>query len=204
MSRVMDDMWAQFQQLSGALKFGIIGLAFIIAFLVWHATLGSLREQWVGETLKLEQKISEARAAERLQDEFLNLSSAIKTTGPVEPPASAQEASNALTRTVTGVLEQYGVQLRADTFNTSSGGSLPTDALGGAIDERIDLVTGTLEFEASPEIATTIVRELETSPDIESINELRLTRLGSGQVKVRIELEAWALRPPVRPNQSTI
>ena len=60
--------------------------------------------------------------------------------------------------------------------------------------EQVERITGDLRFDATPEVAAEIIAELEASPDIDAISNIRMTRQpGPRKVTVDLTVETWII-----------
>ncbi|MHC4306938.1 MAG: hypothetical protein ACYSW2_21040, partial [Planctomycetota bacterium] len=93
---------------------------------------------------------------------------------------------------VNEVLKQHRVS--DDSFNYRGPEKLPRGTLAQILrsGQRVERVTGDLRFDASPTEAIAIIAELESSPTIEAVSDVRMTLQG-GRQKVRVDLtvESW-------------
>jgi hypothetical protein len=178
-----------FQQLPRALKWAVVAAFGLILFLIWSSYLDPIAQDFNRDAEQIESKVRDVRSIRDLNDQTKKL---IEVVGPVEFPKSEAETSAAVDALVNGLLKKHNASNPNFSLRTTS--ALPKAALPGVVrNNRVERLTGDLKFDASPQAAAAIIAELESSPDIESINSVRMTRDTSGKVKVQLALEAWVL-----------
>ena len=123
----------------------------------------------------------------------------VASLGPIEVPRSPNPGADRLEATVNDIVS--GRKVQNYTFETRPGARVQASSAlrniaGGG---RVERVHAEVEFQASPEDAIDLVRELEAEPEIESIGSIRMTadpdlRL----VEVKLVVEAWIKAPDRR------
>ena len=96
---------------------------------------------------------------------------------------------------VIGALVPTGVDYDDDdSFNYRGPEKLPRGTLSEILrtSQREERITGDLRFDAAPTEAIAIIAELEATPTIEAVSDVRMTLQG-GRQKVRVDLtvESW-------------
>jgi len=83
-----------------------------------------------------------------------------------------------------------------DSFNYRGPEKLPRGTLSKILrtSQRAERITGDLRFDAAPTEAIAIIAELEATPTIEAVSDVRMTLQG-GRQKVRVDLtvESWII-----------
>jgi hypothetical protein len=121
----------------------------------------------------------------------------------VELPARPAESREALQRAVNDVVKLHKVS--EVFFDTRGQTSLPRGVLEGVINssERAEAISGELRFEATQDVIAAVIRDLESSPDIEAVTAVQLNKpagRASGQkLNVSLTLEAWVREPKNTP-----
>lgn len=116
--------------------------------------------------------------------------------GRVLPPRRNAEGSAALAQAANRVLAAHKPGVTNDKYDARNGGRLPPSVLRGVIapGQRVERVLGEMEFEASPEIVSKVIADLEASPDVDAIASIRLNRIdASKKLKAKLIIEAWVL-----------
>ena len=183
----------QFDEFSKLTQIAVYALAAGMLFLAWDMTLG----QWT----------SKMRAdADRIVEQVKIINSGEKTSGAIqrtiallgesELPTSKPITSDRLVELLNDLTEKYDLEDAELTRNKSSkiaSKNVPGVANSG---ETLEVIKADWRFRSSPETVISVVRELEASPAIESITELRLsdpsTTRNRNSVAIRCSLSAWA------------
>jgi hypothetical protein len=173
-----------------AIRWLVLAVVFILAFLVWDSTVASLARHYSDEANKIERDVQATARSEDLVSEIRRNRRVIQQHGMVQPPKRNEDAATALTGAINEILSEFRVN--DDSFEMG-GGDVPSNAGRGYVDSgyKISAIGGSLSFESSPEIAMQIVAALENHPDIEAVTQVRMTRQSRGVVKVSIEMSAW-------------
>ena len=112
--------------------------------------------------------------------------------GTVKPPRSPSTGTRAFTDVVNALMRKHGIT--DQDFSLRTRGKLQKNALVQVLNgKRGERLTGELKFSAKPEVAMAILSELEASPDIEQVANVRLTKDQAGKIKVQYTLEAWVI-----------
>ena len=118
---------------------------------------------------------------------------AVLAYGIVEPPESEAQSSQALAAAVSEVVKRHNIQNYA--FEARSGGKLPSAALSGVVGpgQRIERIFGELSFDVAPGDVAKILEDLERSPAIDAIAQVRMNwREEKKKLDVKLSVEAWA------------
>ncbi len=182
----------RFREMPRLVQWGVyVGIG-IIVFLIWTDLIAPKSIEFKERADRIAEDVRTVRDTEAMDHSVRQLRDTIAGLGPVQLPRPEAEGELALTRTVTNMLRQFSVT--NDSFSARVQGSLRPDALPGVTGEsRVQLVTGDLTFDASPDVAIAIISELESRPEIESITTVRMTRISGRRVRVTAVLEAWVL-----------
>jgi hypothetical protein len=186
----------------------VYGVAAVLAFLVYERVVLDTAARWNVASDKYRDALAAARDLANREDEIRALDDTIETVGAVDAPTGEADTAAALGQAVADVLKNHSVS--KDSFQTDPIVKLPrADRLRDLFDQgEAQLLTGSLEFESSVEEAVAIIAELETSPEIEAVSSVRLTRLagqsaGMQKVNVRLKLESWInARPATKPGSA--
>ena len=196
MSETTPGLFDRFLSLPRAMQWALLAALGTILFFAWDAYVAPLNERIARQADFIANQVQEIRANRALAGELnqQDLKSEVTAIGPVKPPRSAAAGGAAFTDIITELMKKYGIAPTDQDFSLRSRGKLPKNALvqvlGGKRAERLD---GDLKFSAKPEIAVQILAELESSPDIEQVSAVRLTKDQNGKVKVQYTLEAWVI-----------
>lgn len=160
-------------------------------FLVWEQYLSPVAKRWDRQADGIEQNVKQVRDGERLARDVRSMKSVVTSLGPVDVPVDRAVGSNALNDAVNSVLEKHGASNFSFGFRPK--GKISRPSLPLARNQRMERLTGDVKFDATPKLAAAILADLESSPDIEAIEVVRLLRDSGGKVKAHITVEAWVI-----------
>jgi hypothetical protein len=192
-----NSLWQRYRRLPRAAQWAIAGGGAIVLFFLYSDYVLGTASRWNAEADRREQSLARAKSINDGSRINKPLEQAIQAIGEVEVPADEAATSAALKQTVSDVLKKFTVS--NDRYTTATPGKLPRGTMGGILNGReARYISGNLEFETSDESAPAIIAALESSPAVESISALRITRAGGGgasnrRVNVRLTLEAWVI-----------
>lgn len=151
---------------------------------------------WAGTYSDNAAELRDLLARERDQNErrIRSARDSVVAHGRVQAPRRPAEGAAMLAQEATRIIKQNnGVANYKYEARTAT--RLPASALRDVIgDRRAERVTADLQFEATPEIVSKIISELEASPEIDSISTLRLQRVEAGKkLRVKMVIEAWVI-----------
>ena len=122
-----------------------------------------------------------------------SVKSAVSSFGEVELPREKSVGATAMTEEIQDILSRHRVQndeyTRTKT-NRMKSGSLPGISSSG---EQIEQVIGDIRFEATQEEVLKVISELESSPWIDAVSNLRLTKQDGRMIRVDLSVEAWVV-----------
>ncbi len=180
---------------SRAMQWAFWAAAFTVAFLIWDSTVAELGSNWSSQVEQKELQLQELQRPTTLTSSVKN---AIASFGEVELPRAKSDGASALTESVHTILSNHRVKddefTRTKTTRMKSG-SLP--GIGNA-GENIEQVIGDIRFEATQEEVLLVISELESSPWIDAVSNVRLTKQDGRMIKVDLSVEAWVVAPSNR------
>jgi hypothetical protein len=163
-----------------------------VLLIIWTDYVLALAAAWNEQADALLADAREAAGGERRLSRMNGLRNTIQGLGPVQRPGTESQAELALNDAVNEVLKRHRVS--DDSFNYRGPEKLPRGTLSEILrtSQRAERITGDLRFDASPTEAFAIIAELEASPTIEAVSDVRMTLQG-GRQKVRVDLtvESW-------------
>jgi hypothetical protein len=189
-------LWQRFRLLPRAAQWAIIGGGAIVLLYLYSDYVLATANAWNEEANQRQHALAKARMINDSARVSGSLGDAIKVIGEVEVPDDEAATSAALGQAISDVLKKY--QVSNDRFNPATPGKLPRGTMAAILKDReARYISGNLEFESSVESAASIIADLESSPAIESISALRITRSGAGagqrRVNVRLTIESWVM-----------
>ena len=113
--------------------------------------------------------------------------------GNVELPRKKTEGATAMTEAVHEILSEHGVSNDEYTRTKTSrmrSGSLPGINTAG---QSIEQVIGDIRFESTQEKALGVISALESSPWIDAVSDVRLTKQDGRMIRVDLSVEAWVV-----------
>ena len=181
---------AQLSTWSRALQWAFWAAAFTLAFLIWDATVAELGATWAAEVKQKELQIKELQRPTTLTSTIKN---AVTSFGEVELPRKKSEGAAALTEVVHEILSKHKVKndeyTRTKT-NRMKSGSLPGIVSSG---QHVEKVIGDIRFEATQEEVLNVIAEFESSPWIDAISNVRLSKKDGRMIRVDLSVEAWVV-----------
>lgn len=191
-----NSLWQRFRRQPRAAQWALAGGGAIVLLFLYSDYVLATASRWNAEADRREHLLARAQSINDGTRITKPLEQAIQAIGAVEVPADEAATSAALNQAVIDVVKQFSVS--NDRYTPSTPGKLPRGTLGSILNGReARYISGSFEFETTDENAPAIIAALESSPAIESISALRITRAGSGasnrRVNVRLTLEAWVI-----------
>ena len=183
----------QFMQFTPLTKVAIYALALGMLFLSWDITLGDWTSKMRADADLIEEQVKIINSEQKTPG---SVQRTIALLGESELPLPKPDTSDALVEIVNFLTEKYDLEDAELTRNKSSkiaSKKVPGVASSG---ETLEVIKADWRFRTSPQVAISVVRELEASPSIEAITELRLsdpsTNRNRNTVAIRCSLSAWA------------
>ena len=161
-----------------------------IAFLIWDATIAEMGVDWSTQVATKERQIKEIQLPTKFTSKVKN---AISSFGEVELPRSKSEGAAALTEAVHNILSNHDVE--NDEYTRTKTSRMKSGSLPGIVsaNEHIEQVIGDIRFEASQEEVLNVISELESSPWIDVVSDVRFTRQSGRFIRVDLSVEAWVV-----------
>lgn len=178
----------RFKELERVWQWVIIAVTFLVLFLIWSEGIAPIGDAWAAKSDQIEldlQRTSEGGEVDRAT------SSAAMIYGPLELPNMKAAGSLELTEIVQGILADNGIT--NDTFYQSQSTNIKTGTLPGLArpGEKLERIKGELDFESKPDVAMSIIAQLEQSPVIEAVSYVSIRKEGGGKVRTKLTIEAW-------------
>ncbi len=185
-------IWNRFRQLPRALQWASLAAIGIGLFLLYDQHVRPITTTWHDHADEMLKEVGEAARSENRSRQLRAMREPILGLGAVETPGNEAQGSNSLNDAVNEVLKRHSVT--RDSFNLRGATRLPRNTLSQIIqpNQLVQRITGDFRFDAAPDEAVAIIAELESSPMIEAISSLRITRVsGTRKVTVDLTVEAW-------------
>ena len=183
-------IWQRFRQLPRAIQWAAYAAAGTFLFIGVNDYLWAQAQRWNAEADGIEMKFQSVRDGQEIAGNLLYLRETLVAHGAIQIPGSPGEGGPALDAAVTAVMNRHSIRHTYDRRPpVTLKGSLGTITGGRG---EAQSISADLRFEASPKDAMAVIADLERSPDIETINNVRITRIaGARRLKVHLTLEAW-------------
>lgn len=185
-------IWNRFRQLPRAVQWAGLAAIGIGLFLLYDEHVRPITTTWHDHADEMLKEVGVAAMSENRSRQLRTMREPILGLGAVETPGNEAQGSNALNDAVNDVLKRHSVT--RDSFNLRGATRLPRRTLSQIIqtNQLVQRITGDLRFDAAPDEAVAIIAELESSPVIEDISSVRITRVsGTRKVTVDLTVEAW-------------
>jgi hypothetical protein len=188
---VLMNAWQSFKKLPRAARWAVSAGVIVLGLLLYIDNVVSLAVRWNEQSEELLVNLRRASGGEGRLDRLDTLRDVVRAIGPVQKPRPDADAENAFNDVVSGVLKKHPVT--RDSFSYRGASKLPGGTLARVMGREVQKITGDLRFDATQEDAIAVIAELEDSPDIEAITNVRITRQANAKNKVTVDLtvEAW-------------
>jgi len=190
MMQRMQHMLDHISTWSRAIQWAFWAAIVTIAFLLWDATVAELGADWNAQVQTKEKQLAELQRPTTLTS---SVKSAVTSFGEVELPRDKSTGATAMTEAIQDILSRHRVKndeyTRTKT-NRMKSGSLPGVSSTG---EQIEQVIGDIRFEVTQEKVLEVISELESSPWIDAVSNLRLTKQDGRMIRVDLSVEAWVV-----------
>lgn len=194
-------MWQKFANLPRVAQWTVIAVISLVTYLAYTDYVWAIADDWNTKADVIEARIKDAHDKVDQGKRMKMMSSLIRGLGPVEEPQrDINAASTALKQTINAILKSHSVT--DDDFKASRPSKLPQQTLAkltNGTSNRVESLSAVLSFDASVQTTLAIISELESSPDIESVSDVHLTKLpGSRKLSVRLIVVAWVYTSATR------
>lgn len=178
----------RFRELPRMWQWILFACIFMVSFLAWAYVVAPISDGWAEQADRIESDLQ--RTSDGLAMD-VHTKNAVMIFGPLQLPNKKSEGSLTLIQGVQQILADRGIT--NDTFYQSQSAIIKASVLPGMAraGEKIERIKGELDFQSKPAVAIAIIADMERSPDIESISNLKIDKIGNGQVRTRMTIEAW-------------
>ncbi len=187
----LENAWQSFKRLPRAARWAVSAGVIVLGLLLYIDHVVGLAVRWNERSEELLVNLRRASGGEERLDRLDTLRDVVRAVGGVQKPRADADAENAFNDVVSGVLKKHPVT--RDSFSYRGASKLPAGTLARVLGREVQKITGDLRFDATQEEAIAIISELEDSPEVEAITNLRITRQANAKNKVTVDLtvEAW-------------
>jgi hypothetical protein len=186
------NLWHRYRQLPRAGQWAIAATVAVALILIWTDHVMVWATAWNEQADELLNDARDAAGGERRVSRVDGLRNTIQGLGPVQRPGQEAQAEMALNDAVNEVLKRHTVS--RDSFNYRGPTKLPRGTLSRVIrsGDHVEQITGDLRFDSTPEAAIAIIAELESSPALEAVSDVRIMKqAGSHKVTVDLTVASW-------------
>jgi hypothetical protein len=181
---MVDNAKSRFTTMPRSIQWAALASIGVLLFLVWDSYIAPATESLNSKADAIERNVREVRSVTMTP----LVRQLAPTIGPVQYPDSETASSAAFHAVINSVLRKHSAS--NDSYSVR-GSNLPSSAMGGVTSDPLEKLTGDLKFEATVKNAMAIIAALESSPDVEAITSLRMTKDTGGKIKVQMSLESW-------------
>jgi hypothetical protein len=180
---------------SRAMQWAFWASVFTLVFLFWDSTIAVLGDELSAQVVKKEQQIKELNQPTSLSSSLRN---AVTSFGAVELPRKKADGASALTNAVHQILGDHVVE--DVEYTRTKTNRINSTILAGikSPGEQIEKIIGDIRFIATQEEVLHVISELESSPWIDAVTNIRLTKKGSRKILVDLSVEAWVVSKSAR------
>jgi len=161
-----------------------------IAFLIWDVTVADLGASWSARANTIEVQIKEVNTPILLTSSVKN---SVSSFGNIELPRSKAEGGAAMTDAVHAILSLHNV--KDDEYTRTKTSKMKNNAMHGIANsgQQLEAIIGDIRFEATQENILKVISDLEGSPWIDAVSDIRLTKKDGRMIRVDLSVEAWVL-----------
>ena len=186
----MNGFLARVNTWSRAMQWAFWAGVITISFLVWDATIAELGASWSAKADVIELQIQEVNTPILLTSSVKNSVSAF---GAITLPRSKAAGAAAMTDAVHAILHSHNV--KDDEYTRTKSSKMKNGAMRGIANsgQQLEAIIGDIRFEATQENILKVISDLEGSPWIDAVSDIRLTKKDGRMIRVDLSVEAWVL-----------
>ncbi|MCI0629108.1 MAG: hypothetical protein L0Y44_00460 [Phycisphaerales bacterium] len=189
-----EGLWRKLSGLPRAVQWLMWAALGTALLLVWDQFLAPIADEWNQRADRIQNNVKQVRDGEQLANQFRGINTVVTSLGPVEAPEDQAAGSNSLNDAVISVVQKHGAANSNFSFSWRSKGKINRPSLAlTKPNQRVERLTADVKFDSTPQVAAAIIADLESSPDVEAIESVRLVRDSGGKVKAHVTVEAWVL-----------
>ena len=186
----MNEFLANVKTWSRAMQWAFWAAVITIAFLVWDATIAQLGANWSATADEIELQIQEVNTPILLTS---NVKNSVAAFGAITLPRSKAQGAAAMTDAVHEILLSH--QVKDDEYTRTKSSKMKNSAMRGIANsgQQLEAIIGDIRFEATQENILKVISDLEGSPWIDAVSDIRLTKKDGRLIRVDLSVEAWVL-----------
>lgn len=186
----MNEFLANVKTWSRAMQWAFWAAVITIAFLVWDTTIAQLGANWSATADEIELQIQEVNTPILLTS---NVKNSVAAFGAITLPRSKAQGAAAMTDAVHEILLSH--QVKDDEYTRTKSSKMKNGAMRGIANsgQQLEAIIGDIRFEATQENILKVISDLEGSPWIDAVSDIRLTKKDGRLIRVDLSVEAWVL-----------
>ena len=186
----MNEFLVRVSTWSRAMQWAFWAGVITIAFLVWDSSVAELGASWSSRADEIELQIKEVNTPILITSSVKN---SVAAFGEIELPRTKSDGAAAMTEAVHEILRSHRV--KDDEYTRTKTSKMKNSAMRGIANsgQQLEAVIGDIRFEATQENILKVISDLESSPWIDTVSDIRLTKKDGRMIRVDLSVEAWVL-----------
>ena len=186
----MNEFLVRVSTWSRAMQWAFWAGVITIAFLVWDSSVAELGASWSSRADEIELQIKEVNTPILITSSVKN---SVAAFGEIELPRTKSDGAAAMTEAVHEILSSHNV--KDDEYTRTKTSKMKNSAMRGIANsgQQLEAVIGDIRFEATQENILKVISDLESSPWIDTVSDIRLTKKDGRMIRVDLSVEAWVL-----------
>ena len=186
----MNEFLVRVSTWSRAMQWAFWAGVITIAFLVWDSSVAELGASWSSRADEIELQIKEVNTPILITSSVKN---SVAAFGEIELPRTKSDGAAAMTEAVHEILSSHNV--KDDEYKRTKTSKMKNSAMRGIANsgQQLEAVIGDIRFEATQENILKVISDLESSPWIDTVSDIRLTKKDGRMIRVDLSVEAWVL-----------
>lgn len=186
--------WQQFRTLPRAIQWLSFALLAVVMYIVVNDYVWALSRDWNAKADTIESQVRDAGNIKMRELQARTLEPVVVALGPVELPLKQTPSGEALNAAWTEIKSKYRsvTDERFDAKGAATVSNVLTRIMPPGT--KIDRISAELRFDATVGDAISIIADLESRPEVESISTVRITKLPPiKKVRVNLTIDAWVI-----------
>ncbi len=186
----MNEFMGHVRSWSRAMQWAFWTAVITISFLIWDSTVAELGSSWSARADEIELQIKEVNTPILFTSSVKN---AVAAFGEVELPRLKANGAAAMNEAVHEILSSR--QVEDDEYTRTKTSKMKKSAMRGIASsgQQLEEVIGNIRFEATQEDILKVISDLEGSPWIDTVSDIRLTKKEGRMIRVDLSVGAWVV-----------
>jgi hypothetical protein len=189
----INGLWDRLDALPRATRWAVYAMLGLVLFLIWSSYVEPKRVELSQAADEIVNDVKELRDFDATTLSDRNINTVAITIGEVESPGSAIDGSLTMQKKIIDFLEKYNATVNDVSVrggNKMKSGMLPKNVRN----KRMKTMDGDISFEAVAEDVTKIIADIESSPSIKRITQVRMVKAAAARsLTVSLKFEAWVI-----------